>query len=550
MYAGKNKRLGPGFSSIYKTDPWQKEQHAFEVRLGKYAYNHSRSHAAVNKALSRMKNVLWAYYYDQFVKLRTKDFFLEAFTKDDPSSAGQVGRMVEEGIFNIVGKELINKFDDRLPDTNGNLREKMTAFYNAAYYNASGKSKEDAAKAINFKNIMQKIVTSDSRMSNYLINKLNLNKESVEEMKKQSSKNIFKAGFLSGLHNIFSGPDVYSCPVMAFNTKDSSDSYVKNYLRYKARDHKNDPPLFVDQTDPNNLGYHKNDYQDEMGLKRSEREKNFQQKEIDKWDLMHDFTKIYIEPLPSKNSKTTNEIEVNHIARSPIISGKFTRHIPELPLNDVKKLQRELGFFLIAGMSGTTGRMLNTVKWLGFNHEDLLNFRLALMGWMLPEEDHSLYEILTGSHMVGVRGKEVLTDADTMDKTIDPLSENEICENCGIEYSSPIFQSNSKTKLFPSDLFCIENLSSNSIFIPHNEPTDESTEKSSERSSEVSTDSSSSDTPEQYKPAIKAAKSSIQLLNDALIFSNFRPGFRLKYSSLLYLGLRDQIYNKILTKLQ
>lgn len=556
MYAGKNKRLGPGYSPIYKTNAWQKEQHAFEVRLGKYAYNHPRSHAAVNKALSRMKNVLWAYYHNQFISLGKQEFFLRAFTKDDPSSAGQVGRMVGKEIFNIVGKEFTSKIDDLLPNTNGNLREKMTAFYNAAYYNACGKSKKKAAKAINFKNIMQKIVTSDNRMSNYLINKLNLDKKSVEEIKRQSSKNIFKAGFLSGLHNIFSGPDVYSCPVMAFHTKDSSDSYIKNYLRYKARDHKNDPPLFIDQTDPSKLGYHRYDYQDKMGLNRSDREKNFQQKEIDKWDIVHDTTKYYAEPQLSNNPETKNEIKITHIAYSPIISGKFARHIPELPLNDVKKLQRELGFPLIAGMSGTTGRMLNTVKWLGFNHGDLLNFRLALMGWMLPEEDHSLYEILTGSHMVGVYGKEKLNDATFMDLNVDPLSENEIRENCGIEYISPRLKNNGKTKLFPHEVLYIKE-QSNSIFVPHNrsinklsyESTDESSNESSEESSEESTDSSSSDFTIQ-KAVINTAKLSIQVFNDALIYYNFKLGFRFKYSNFLYLGLRDQVYNKFLTKLE
>ena len=98
MYTNRAKISNSEYSAIYKTPEWQREQHDFEMRLGNYANTHPKSHEAINKALSRMKNVLCTYYHDQFVTLGNTEFALRAFTKDDPSSAGQVGRMVGESL--------------------------------------------------------------------------------------------------------------------------------------------------------------------------------------------------------------------------------------------------------------------------------------------------------------------------------------------------------------------------------------------------------------------------------------------------------------------
>ena len=100
MQTSKAKRYGSGYSSIYKTKEWRDSQADFEKSLGKYAYTHPKSHNGVNKALSRMKYVLCTYYQKDFKD--RKEFALRAFTKDDISMAGQVGRMVGEKIFEII----------------------------------------------------------------------------------------------------------------------------------------------------------------------------------------------------------------------------------------------------------------------------------------------------------------------------------------------------------------------------------------------------------------------------------------------------------------
>ena len=397
MQTSKVKRLGSGYSSIYKTSEWQQEQHDFEIRLGKYAYTHPKSHEAVNKGLSRMKNILWAYYHDQFVNLGKKEFFLRAFTKDDPSMAGQVGRMVGEEIFRIIGDNFTQKIDKTLSGSSSNLREKMTAFYNA-----SGISSDASNQSINFKNIMQKIVTSNSRTSNYLINKLGLDKNSVDEAIKHNSKNIFKAGLSSGLHNLFKGPDVYGKYGMNFKSKDKDDNDLK--FKYTNMDDKK-----------KNI---RNPFNNPLPL--SQRELNFYNSthfpKFEKPNMLF-YTMLTI------LAQKTDALE-------PYIDKEITEENHDTISKNGFRLTEN-------GTSFTTTKLLNTAKWLGLKGQDLLNFRLAIMGWLLPDGDHSLYEILYSSYAAGVRGKnENLTEAAFMDDNIEPLTTDEIKEHCGITAKS------------------------------------------------------------------------------------------------------------------
>ncbi|GAA0417173.1 hypothetical protein [Streptomyces luteireticuli] len=57
------------------------------------------------------------------------------------------------------------------------------------------------------------------------------------------------------------------------------------------------------------------------------------------------------------------------------------------------------GFPVATGVSGTTARMMATFGWLDVPGCRARDFLYALMGWMLPARDHSLYEILRGAGM-------------------------------------------------------------------------------------------------------------------------------------------------------
>ena len=140
-------------------------------------------------------------------------------------------------------------------------------------------------------------------------------------------------------------------------------------------------------------------YQDEMGLPRSEREIQYQNKYA-RADSMS--------PIISNETRLT-----------PIASHE----------NQLYPIMGFAGKRLIAGTSETVKQLLTHFKSLGFTQQqDLLDFRLALMGYILPEHNGSLYEILQASHEVGVIGTENVSTAENMDKTVDPLTEKELRE--------------------------------------------------------------------------------------------------------------------------
>ncbi|MFI5752987.1 hypothetical protein ACIBBE_45960 [Streptomyces sp. NPDC051644] len=60
----------------------------------------------------------------------------------------------------------------------------------------------------------------------------------------------------------------------------------------------------------------------------------------------------------------------------------------------------------VAGISGTALRMLRAFQWLGLPETEVADFRKALMGWMLPGQDHSLFEILRGSYFADTTSPE------------------------------------------------------------------------------------------------------------------------------------------------
>ena len=112
--------------------------------------------------------------------------------------------------------------------------------------------------------------------------------------------------------------------------------------------------------------------------------------------------------------------------KSPITYGQMLFQ----PKYKTKNIDSFYGKRLVAGTSGTAMRLLSKYsEQVSEDEKDLLNFRLVLMACMLPEKNHSLYEILQGSHGVGVVGYENLSTADTMDKTIDPLGEDKVRKN-------------------------------------------------------------------------------------------------------------------------
>lgn len=57
-----------------------------------------------------------------------------------------------------------------------------------------------------------------------------------------------------------------------------------------------------------------------------------------------------------------------------------------------------VGLNLASGVSGSTYVIMSTAETLNFQMEDLALLRLALMGWMMPFQDHSMIEVMMGAH--------------------------------------------------------------------------------------------------------------------------------------------------------
>lgn len=434
----KTDRSGTGFSFIYRQPKFKEYQKEYEDRLGKYAYNHPRSYAAVNSGLAKMKQVLYIYYEKQYNTIadeneKQRQMYMDMFTYNNIFSAGQIG--FSEKIIDVLEPTMPSKetseqlADDMDLNEPGNLREKVTAFYNATLCNKIGNT---------FKNIIQDIAVKGNTD---LINKLDLKyaKEDIIEeqnfMQNKIEHKKSKSNFLSRffrkigsylgicsseeekLEEYKSNLDVYDVEKILEHASNPDEDYISRF--YKTN------PLLRNP----NLYNRTHDYQDLMGLSRTRREKFYQSV----GGLEH-FNRYF-------NGYSSERLELLK-KRSPIINGGA-----EYNANDLYNISDKQGFQLISGTSMTTTRMLDTYKWLGLK-DNALDFRLALIGWMLPERDHSLWEILNGSHVVGIYGNEDLTDAETMDRTVYPLTEEELRQN--------VCEQIDGNKMFPLDRFYYE----------------------------------------------------------------------------------------------
>lgn len=144
-------------AQYYANTNWQASAEQFEQRLGAYAFRHPRALAAARKTVNRLKQLLIKYS-----RIEHKDSALanKSFFKDDRTSAGQVGEKMTT--------TQINDFFSR----DGNVRELITAVYNAAYYNKGAE--------LSLKNILNSIIGPRPQLASTL----GMNEE---ELKKHSA---------------------------------------------------------------------------------------------------------------------------------------------------------------------------------------------------------------------------------------------------------------------------------------------------------------------------------------------------------------------------
>lgn len=70
--------------------------------------------------------------------------------------------------------------------------------------------------------------------------------------------------------------------------------------------------------------------------------------------------------------------------------------------SQLEKDAEEFKARLVAGVSGSTDLMLHAAQQLGMSDADLKSLRLAMLGWMLLNRDHSFYEIMRAAASYGL----------------------------------------------------------------------------------------------------------------------------------------------------
>lgn len=378
------QRLGEGeapfdHAQYYAHTNWQASAEQFEQRLGAYAFRHPKALAAARKTVHRLKQLLIAYS-----RVAHKDSALanKAFFQDDRTSGGQVGEKMTTA--------QINDFFSR----DGNVRELMTAVYNAAYYNKGAQ--------LSLKEILNAIIGPQPQLASTL----GMNEE---ELKKHSA-------FLNG----------WTRPVL----------WAGANLVGKGYNYEKDPYALgglLWQSEPETLVGDTREMIDSQGPRkeRDEAAKAFHRKSPQDYEDRG-------APLSAR------ELE---FAGKPGPTDKLPWNEGaaywEIQQNEAwPKANAERGIPIVAGMSGTTTRMLKTFQWINVSGVDVFDYRMALMGWMLPSWDHSLYEILRGSWAAGVKGPGETAaragkGAALMYQTIAPFTEEELRQNVCVDGQFP-----------------------------------------------------------------------------------------------------------------
>ena len=71
---------------------------------------------------------------------------------------------------------------------------------------------------------------------------------------------------------------------------------------------------------------------------------------------------------------------------------------------------------MVAAVSGTTANVVQYGYMLGFTPQQLVLMRLAMAAWMLPSNDHALYEIMLGAapYLKAFQNAQVIQDLDDL----------------------------------------------------------------------------------------------------------------------------------------
>lgn len=402
-----NSYIDQAYKTIYQHQDWKKEAKDYEEYLAAKLFNSTYTKHAAKTALTRISNILTSYYTERSQKslpqkqlqdisavndavgmaagadekvtinMTLVDALMQS--RKDNTGAGQIGKVMKgderaDGTqFTQEQADLRNmqKLDEVI-NGDGNLREQMTLLYNGMFING-GTSKDAISKGVSFKGVVQGVKNLD------------------DEDKKAALGLDY--GLLDGLSQFQDGKDVFDTFSLARDLERRSEKLQGKGNRvtrwWRGIKRALDAALL-------------------NTFRRSGRSKSKQQG----LGLEH-YEKLGIAPSARERAYAMTVDQKNN--KKQIAWKEGTAYYK------AKNESTADGMLQTAGTSGTTLRMLGAYRLMGASQKELLDFRLALIAWMVTSHDHSLYEILRGSHNAGVRGTENLKEAATMYMNIDPL---------------------------------------------------------------------------------------------------------------------------------
>ncbi|NRQ40512.1 hypothetical protein HII36_53170, partial [Nonomuraea sp. NN258] len=335
------------FERFYSDARWSAESTRFEQRLGAYYFNDPRTLDAARTAVGKMRDVLLSLTPRQegesraaFTR-RVEDVF---FRDDALDSAGQVGKG------RLTVDELI---------ATGNLRELMTAFYNGAYFNYNDPHI--------FGNALLRVI--DDGLWDQA-GALGLDVEQIRGAQRQLDDSVNRP--LLGFFDRKITGDQFRFARDPFGTGNvlmQAERGVRDLAEVVQSQRRHDRTPAEQKPYIRSPGYY-----EEIGAPLGRHERAFVESRTGPL--------LDVSPLPWREGLTAHDSSNSRWARHAAADG----------------------YLVVDGVSGTTSRMLTAAKFLNLGPGMNEAFLGALMGWMLPGRDHSLFEITRGAQMVDVGG--------------------------------------------------------------------------------------------------------------------------------------------------
>ncbi|WP_431910261.1 hypothetical protein [Micromonospora carbonacea] len=362
-----------GVRPILGTAEYREHATRFERDLGAHLYQLPHVQHAAQATVERLREVLEAYANDG-----RPDGVRRSFVKDDPTSAGQVGDQLTDAEVRALLRD-------------GNLRELMTAFYNAAYYN-------DAGAEATLKKVVQSIVADQDWAR---ADALGLDSAALRKLRRQLTgwnRTVMQgiAGIVGKGYNYAVDPFALG-NITALSKKPAADttaitaSQAGRANRLGAADFAKNLGVPGKLT-PRQLAA--------LGAALSDRERRYLT-----GPGRRAFTVTTADGVEQRHTQPedswTDEGALGVELPLPWVGGRawFDNDTTSLWYRDT---HTKTGLPVVAGISGTTARLLAAFAWLKVPGVAPEHFLLAVAAWMLTSEDHSLYEILRGAEIVDV----------------------------------------------------------------------------------------------------------------------------------------------------